>query len=129
VDLAPNRFVKTEKNMQVKEENVFACGDVVYGTKSVVEAIASGRKAASNIDIFLGGDGDIEEKLYERAPLEHKIGTVEKFGYLERTDKFEKTEDANSECSRCLQCDLRVDIHKVKYGVDPYYKKVKEVRE
>jgi NADPH-dependent glutamate synthase beta subunit-like oxidoreductase len=35
--------------------NIFAGGDFISGPSTVVEAIASGRKAAGNIDIYLGG--------------------------------------------------------------------------
>jgi len=38
---------------------VFAGGEVVSGPSSVVEAVAHGRCAASEIDKYLGGDGDI----------------------------------------------------------------------
>lgn len=44
-------------------EGIFAAGDAIYGTKSVIMAIESGRQAASQIDKYLGGDGDISEVL------------------------------------------------------------------
>jgi hypothetical protein len=36
---------------------------VVTGPRSIIDAIAHGRKAASSIDRYLGGDGDISEVL------------------------------------------------------------------
>lgn len=36
-------------------DNIFAGGDFISGPSTVVQAIASGRKAAGNIDTFLGG--------------------------------------------------------------------------
>ena len=42
-------------------EGVFTAGDVVTGTKAVIDAIAGGRTAAETIDAYLGGDGNIEE--------------------------------------------------------------------
>jgi hypothetical protein len=109
------------------KKGVFAAGDVVYGTKSVVEAIASGRKAASSIDLYLGGNGNIEEVLFEREPLDPKIGPGEGFCCEERKDVFNCEADAKYETSRCLQCDLRLDIKNVKHWVDSHYKNVKEV--
>ncbi|MBR3327544.1 MAG: BspA family leucine-rich repeat surface protein, partial [Atopobiaceae bacterium] len=43
----------------------FAAGDVVTGTKSVIGAIEEGREAASAIDLYLGGDGDISAELLD----------------------------------------------------------------
>ena len=112
-------------------EGIFACGDVTYGTKSVVLAVADGRKAAESIDKYLGGNGDISEVL---APVEEHdplIGKAEGFGYEkrrqpqilsteERKDNFKMVdhgicdEEICGEASRCLQCDLRMDITKSK---------------
>ncbi|AGY75258.1 FAD-dependent oxidoreductase [Clostridium autoethanogenum] len=121
--------VEIGKSAKTSVEGIFACGDAVYGTKTVIEAVASGRAAASEIDRFLGGDGDISEVL---APEEQKlsnIGRIEGFGYLRRAkedivqaDKRKNNfndvnkglcnDDICSEAGRCLQCDLRFDITK-----------------
>ena len=127
IELVRSSFVKTDETMKTNVDGVFAAGDVIYGTKSVVAAIASGRQAAMTIDKYLGGDGDIEETLLEREKLNPNIGTIECFAKLERIDCFKDTCDANAESIRCLQCDLRLDIQKVKYWVDPHFKAVKEV--
>lgn len=42
---------------------VFAGGDVAGGIPAVVYAIAMGRKAAASMDLYLGGNGEIEEPL------------------------------------------------------------------
>ena len=128
IELVRNSFANVDQNLETSDKGVFAAGDVVYGTKSVVEAIASGRQAAINIDKYLGGDGNIEEKLYERTKPEANIGTVELFAQLERFDRLKDTCDATAESLRCLQCDLRTDIQKVKYWVDPHFKTVKGVK-
>lgn len=127
IELVKGSFAKTDKNLMTDKKGVFAAGDVVYGTKSVVEAIASGRKAASSIDLYLGGNGNIEEVLFEREPLDPKIGPGEGFCCEERKDVFNCEADAKYETSRCLQCDLRLDIKNVKHWVDSHYKNVKEV--
>lgn len=122
-------LVKTDDTLQTSVPGVFATGDVVYGTKSVVEAIASGRRAAESIDKYLGGTGDIQEHLYDRIPQSPKIGIVESFATLERHSHIHEHCTAGREGTRCLQCDLRLEIQKVKYWVDPHYKAVKEVTE
>ena len=63
-------------------EGIFAAGDVTYGTKSVVQAIASGRDAAVQIDRYLGGDGDITEKLAPEQEKDPVLGKEEGFGSL-----------------------------------------------
>lgn len=127
VELVKKSFIKVDETLKTNMEGIFAAGDVTYGTKSVVEAVESGRQAAMSIDKFLGGDGDIEETLYEREKLEPSIGVIEGFTGLERIDHLKDTCDAHAESIRCLQCDLRLDLQKVKYWVDPHYKKVKEM--
>lgn len=129
VELFRGSFVKTDEALKTSEDGIFAAGDAVTGTKSVVEAIASGRQAAMSIDKYLGGDGAIEETLYDRGKLNPNIGTIEGFSKLERIDHFCSACEAKEEAERCLQCDLRLDIQKVKYWVDAQYKKVKEVAE
>ena len=119
------------KNSATSMAGVFASGDVVTGTRSVIEAIAGGRDAAVEIDKYLGGDGDISETLVEREAPEKYIGRIEGFAGLERTeaelmkadmrksgfDAIEKPltcDQAKCEAGRCLQCDLRTTISKVK---------------
>ena len=44
-----------QESLETSIEGVFAGGDAVYGTASVIHAIASGRKAATAIDNYLSG--------------------------------------------------------------------------
>jgi len=101
-------------------EGVFAGGDAVNGPASVIEAIANGRQAASSIDRYLGGSGDIEETL---APPEGEVEPLEEakeeprveipaLPVAERLKSFSQVELALSEkmavkeANRCLRCDL-----------------------
>lgn len=123
-----NSIVIDQKTMAASVDGIFAAGDVTYGTKSVIQAIASGRDAASQIDIYLGGDGDISEVLAPEQKADPVIGREEGFGYLasagkkilpakDRQDNFNQYDfgicdgDICGETSRCLQCDLRLQIH------------------
>ncbi len=116
-------------------EGIFGAGDAVYGTKSVIQAIASGRDAASEIDKYLGGDGDISEKLAPEQTAEPKIGKIPGFGYQERVGTEVKSagerednfklfdfgicdERICEEAGRCLQCDLRLQIAQPKLWSD-----------
>lgn len=116
-----------EHNKATSVEGIFAAGDAIYGTKSVVMAIESGREAASEIDKYLGGSGDISEILAPVQNADPYIGQCPGFGYLEkkhtqvdapeqRADNFNLydhgicDEDICAEAGRCLQCDLRLKI-------------------
>lgn len=131
LQLVNNAYVKADENTKTSMEGVYAAGDVVTGTKSVIAAIAAGRKSAEEVDKFLGGNGDISEKLLEYENPNQFIGRTECFGDLtknapemlnidDRKSSFNLVEQpfgkdrAMYEASRCLQCDLRLKITKPK---------------
>ncbi len=116
------------EDLKTNVEGIFACGDAIYGTKTVIMAVSSGRLAASQIDQYLGGDGAIEETLVDRGESDPHIGKIEGFAQLERrepelrpvesrSDDFDQLDEglceeaACGEAQRCLQCDLRFQIH------------------
>jgi heterodisulfide reductase subunit A-like polyferredoxin len=118
-----------EKDLATSVEGIFAAGDCVYGTKSVIKAIASGREAAIEIDKYLGGDGDISEVLAPVTEHEPCIGKYEGFAYVERRENVMEPvvnrqgnfclvdhgicdSEIGLEAGRCLQCDLRLDLSK-----------------
>ena len=122
----------TGKNNDTNIPGIFAAGDVITGTSSVIEAVANGRAAASSVDIFLGGDGNIYEELSEKQNIDNAIGVIKGFSDFKRTncallspseraDNFDLinkglTEtQAIEESSRCLQCDLRPQLTKQKF--------------
>ncbi|WP_227017903.1 FAD-dependent oxidoreductase [Sinanaerobacter chloroacetimidivorans] len=127
IELFRGSFVKTKEDLQTNLEGIYAAGDAVTGTRSVVDAIASGRQAASSIDKYLGGDGMIDELLYDREPVDPEIGVIEGFAKMQRVEPLQGECDAKAEACRCLQCDLRLDIDKVKFWGDPHYKQVNKV--
>ncbi len=131
LELTHGPYIQTNENLETSMEGVYAAGDVVTGTKSVIMAIAAGRQAAEQIDKYLGGDGDISEVLVDVEIPDPYIGRVEGFSKLpkelpemvdakERINNFDKIEQtltcdqAMCEASRCLQCDLRLNLEKPK---------------
>jgi len=111
-------------------DGVFAGGDVATGPASVIKAIAAGRKAASSIDKYLGGSGDISEVLAETAKASPSFGRDEGFAdkHRERQPRlvverrisdFSEVElgfpkqRACDEAARCLKCDARLQISPV----------------
>ena len=51
--------IAVDARQKTSAEKVFACGDAVSGASLVVKAMASGKKAAAEIDCFLSGKGSI----------------------------------------------------------------------
>lgn len=130
-------------SLKTSVEGIYACGDAVYGTHTVIEAVAAGRAAASEIDLALGGNGDISEKLAPEESVDPQIGKIPGFGYEER--KNESVRGAGDRCGdfcqvstgipdgeicqeagRCLQCDLRFQITGHRIWSD-YTEEAKEV--
>lgn len=114
-------------SLRTSVPGIYACGDAVYGTRTVIQAVAAGRDATSEIDKALGGSGDISEVL---APVEMPdafLGRIEGFGHQARhpevvrdaalrENNFDAVsfgladEGVRQEAGRCLQCDLRFTI-------------------
>jgi formate dehydrogenase beta subunit len=111
----------TNSDLATGEKGVFAGGDVVSGPDSILGAIAHGRRAASAIDRYMGGDGDISEVLAE--PEEEVLlmpfvevrpsNDMRLLKAWERASGFDQVElgltDAQiaAESNRCLDCDAR----------------------
>lgn len=116
-----------EATLMTNREGVFAGGDAISGAASVIEAIALGRRGAQQIDLYLGGDGCIDETLIEERPEPRSIAVagflnqqrsepgslavqqrlsgidvVVEGGYGEQQARFE--------ASRCLRCDIRTSL-------------------
>ncbi len=126
------------ETMATGKEGIFAAGDAVLGPASVIDAIATGRRAAKSIDKFLGGKGDIDEMLSPSAeeegvlPLKDAIGgsriEVPRLSIDRRLNSFELDEgslsekEAIREARRCLKCDLSylVDSYEVDTSVCTY---------
>ena len=114
--------------LETSVPGVFACGDIVNGASSIVDAVGLGRKAAVAIDKYLGGNGNIDEV---RVPLEKQnlqLGREEGFAYKRRAEmprlpvekrhgNFAEVElgfdekTAVEEARRCLRCDLRLHVN------------------
>lgn len=106
-------LIQTEDGVTV-QAGVFAAGDAVTGTASVVGAVAAGRTAAAAVDRYLGGDGNICEQL---APqdldwMDPVLGRVPGFASLER--ECSCGENPSAEAERCLRCHLRLQLERPK---------------
>jgi formate dehydrogenase (NADP+) beta subunit len=123
-------------NVSTGREGVFAAGDAVTGTSHVIKAIAAGRQAAQTIDGFLGGSGTIDEVLAPVVEPNTWLGSGEGFACRTRpetvgipvTQRLNSSscgvsetyseENAVKESERCLQCDLRLKVARMKFWAD-----------
>ncbi len=110
----------------IGQAGIFAAGDAVLGASSLIDAVAQGRQAASAVDRFLGGDGEIDESLLDETRAAWQtdpcIGRDEGFNCRHavlpeqhvacgRSDwseieKIYTHEQATAEGLRCLKCNL-----------------------
>jgi NAD-dependent dihydropyrimidine dehydrogenase PreA subunit len=122
VETSGDRIEVQEPDLATGEKGLFAGGDVVSGPASIIHAIAHGRKAASAIDQYLGGDGNIDEllataedevllpELSLEARSRNDLGLLNAW---ERASGFDQVElgltdqEIEAESSRCLDCDAR----------------------
>lgn len=119
--------VTVNNKYETSVKGIFSAGDVVTGTASVIQAIASARQAAAEMDKFLGGDGNLTEII---APIEIAdpiLGNQKGFGEIPKNESQVispeiriqdfctmdcglNRQSAHEESLRCLQCDLRLQI-------------------
>ncbi len=130
IKTSKRRTVEVDSNtLATGKAGVFAAGDMVTGTTSVIEAIAAGRQAAISIDSYLGGSGEIDETLVDIEPPSQYLGREEGFAdrprvlmpclpMEQRFSGFDEVElgfnavEAGDEAGRCLSCDLRLRLSK-----------------
>jgi len=137
LDVERGLIAVNSADMSTNIPGVYAGGDAVSGPKSVAEAIGAGRKAAKHIDLYLGGDGNVEEEIVPHEKPNTFIGQIKGFAGLRRPGhakrpwnsdtrtapcpaeevaiaKFAEVEQcmaedmAVGEANRCLRCDLRL---------------------
>lgn len=125
LELGRANSVKTDEKLAASVPGVFAAGDAVTGTKSVVEAVAMGMEAAKNVDLWLGGDGTgvFDEVYLERGANDAVLGDGCGKRPAARSEDICDCDAAKAETERCLSCHLRLDIPKVRFWGDAAFKK------
>ena len=102
-------------------DGVFAGGDIVRGPDTVISAIADGKKAASAIDKYLGGNGQLNKGAPIDLPnvfdtdevVEHPQFLMERLSPEVRKQSFAEVLlgfhkiNAIAESMRCLHCERR----------------------
>ena len=109
------------ETLATSRTGVFAAGDNVSGPAYLIDAIAQGKQAASSIDRFLDGGGEIGDSLIApdypvvsvglhehifREPRHHMpLRPIEKRASFELVELGLQERDALAEAERCLHCD------------------------
>jgi NADPH-dependent glutamate synthase beta subunit-like oxidoreductase/Pyruvate/2-oxoacid:ferredoxin oxidoreductase delta subunit len=131
INVSPSGLIQVkEGSLETTIPGIFAGGEVINSPSSVVDAIEMGRRATSSIDKYLGGNGNIEDKLIELDVPSPNLGRDENFydksrvtmpllSLEQRQNSFDEIELgfneklALEEANRCLKCDLRFEISSV----------------
>lgn len=110
-----------QDTLQTKADDVFLAGDIAYGPRLLIDAIASGKKCARSVHAFVAGNsletkyefvhlnlpGYVREKDYEKIPrtsIPSRDVEVRRHSQQECVEQgYDKTQ-AVSEASRCLDC-------------------------
>ncbi len=123
------RIAADPRTLMASAKGIFVSGDAFTGAATVIEAIASGQRAASSMRRFLSGEA-LSPVVYRNGykPLEYaavppaeeetlprpRVG-ISELSPAERRTTFSEVvhsyspEEAVSEASRCLRCDLTDD--------------------
>jgi formate dehydrogenase beta subunit len=140
-----NTIQANSETLATNRKGVWAGGDAVTGPDSVIRAIAAGRIAASSIDKYLGGSGNIEEELTTLREIGVCAGiTAEDFSNQPRvkmpclpaekvTNSFIEVEtglnndNAVAESKRCFQCGFRKQIIPAPKPPNTSFKEIKDI--
>jgi NADH-quinone oxidoreductase subunit F len=115
-------FIVDQDTRMTSMKGVFSGGDVVRGSDVVITAISDGKKAASEMDKYLGGSGILNKGEPIDIPMTADDAEVTehdrfKMNYLEpeeRKNNFDEVclgfhrLNAIAESMRCLRCDRRL---------------------
>ena len=126
IDRQPNgRIIVDPESMLTNRRGVFSGGDAVTGPKTIIAAVAAGKKAAKMIDRFMRGKGlKVNEDMRlpdvyippppaddDEEPVGHRLQIGELAVHLRKKDFREvelavSREAAVTEAKRCMRCDL-----------------------
>jgi formate dehydrogenase (NADP+) beta subunit len=130
IELSPRGTIKIDdETLATTRPGVFAGGDVAYGPRIVIEAVADGKKAATSIDRYIRGEAIKEPKKkvwvtlsdsefnaregdYDAVPRQEMqmLNVGERQGTFNLVELGLTESQAKLEASRCLKCDLTIDV-------------------
>ena len=110
IELTPGGGIKVDATtLATSADDVFAGGDVAFGPRNIIEAIANGKRAARSIHERLAGDGARLE-----ASLQIDEVPTERYRMLAGFERFDR------EAPPTLSLDRRTGIAEVETGYDAH---------
>jgi len=120
-------IIADETTLATSTPGVFAGGDGVYGPKTVIEALAAGKKAATSIDRYLRGEdlsvgrqGEGSQQSRLKVNLEGRVRkdrvSMSALPVEQRKGNFREVElgltqeQARQEAERCLYCECKLCV-------------------
>jgi len=138
LEVKDDGFIKVAPDFSTSVKGVFAGGDFIHGSKTVIQAVSSGRRAAESIKYYLEGKKkprpfftvkydfsrgkrleDMDSRFFENFPQAERSRLKER-PPEERIKDFKEVtiglteEEAIAEARRCLQCGC-LGIHKCEF--------------
>ncbi len=130
IELTPRGTIKIDdETLATTRPGVFAGGDVAYGPRIVIEAVADGKKVAKAIDKYIRGENlqEPEKKVwvtlsdsefnaregdYDAVPRQEMqmLNIGGRQGTFNLVELGITESQAKIEASRCLKCDLTIDV-------------------
>ena len=124
-EISPRKTIAIKPDMTTSLDGVWAGGDAAHGPRTLIEAIADGRKAAADIhkkftgETFDSIDGQLVEleqfhrlqdtyDRVERLPVP-TLATDRRIGLLEVETGFTE-QQARCEAARCLRCFANIEL-------------------
>lgn len=128
IEMTPrNTVVVDQETLSTTAEGVFAGGDVAFGPRLLINAIADGKRAAESIDIYLSGEKmshnkhakkemvithltayDVEKTVEKKERIyPPTLATKRRIGFKE-VELAYTDEMAIEEARRCLRCNHRI---------------------
>ncbi|HDY68484.1 MAG TPA: 4Fe-4S dicluster domain-containing protein, partial [Candidatus Scalindua sp.] len=130
IELTPRGTIKIDdETLATTRPGVFAGGDVAYGPRIVIEAVADGKKVAKAIDRYIRGENlqEPEKKVwvtlsdsefnaregdYDAVPRQEMqmLNVGGRQGTFNLVELGITESQAKIEASRCLKCDLTIEV-------------------
>lgn len=108
IEISPGNTIKVDKEtLATTAPGIYAGGDVAFGPRIAIEAIADGKRAATSIDLYLSG-------YQEKANDTVQITVHDTFSYTQ----YEEFEKIPRQPVPALEIDRRIGIAQVESGFD-----------
>lgn len=129
-----NLIIADEMTLETSQKGVFACGDIVVGPSTVIDAISAGKRVAESITRYINGenlraDRDKPFVVAKNVPIDaikpeprQLQPELEPSNFLGNFDEIElefTPEMASLEAQRCLSCGGCSDCHECTKVCDP----------